>query len=137
MAEHSSRAAQIDQLHEKGYVLIPRFVPAKELRALNEAARVQLAARAPPIEFEADLQYPGAPSSRSAVGGETVRRLLDACARDPVFARCGTAHALRDWMQANGLKDDISLTEFCRLEHHEEDRVAFLNSVKRAKKENK
>jgi len=100
MAEHSPRAAQFDQLHEKGYVLVPRFVPADDLRALNEVARVQLAARAPPIEFEADLQYPGAPSSRSAVGGETVRRLLDACARDPVFARCGTAHALRDWMQA-------------------------------------
>jgi hypothetical protein len=45
--------------------------------------------------------------------------------------------ALRHWMQANGLKDDISLTEFCRLQHHEEDRVAFLNSLKRAKKENK
>jgi phytanoyl-CoA hydroxylase len=100
MAEHSSRAAQIDQLHERGYVLIPRFVPADELRALNEAAGVQLAARAPPIEFEADLRYPGAPSSRSAAGGGTVRRLLDACARDPVFARCGTAHALRDWMEA-------------------------------------
>ena len=99
MAEQSSRAVQIDQLHERGYVLVPRFVPADELRKLNEVARVQLAARAEPIEFEADLQYLGAPPSRAAVGGETVRRLLDACARDPVFARCGTAPALRDWME--------------------------------------
>ncbi len=100
MAEHSSPTAQIEQLRERGYVLVPRLVPADDLRALNEVARVQLAARAPPIQFEADLQYPGAPPSRSAVGGETVRRLLDACARDPVFARCGTEDAVREWMEA-------------------------------------
>jgi hypothetical protein len=45
--------------------------------------------------------------------------------------------ALRDWMRTNGLKDDISLTAFCRLEQHEEKRVAFLNSVRRANKQSK
>jgi hypothetical protein len=67
---------------------------------LNQAARLQLAARAEPIEFEADLQYPGAPPSRTAVGGETVRRLLDAYGRDPEFAEWARTPALRAWMQA-------------------------------------
>jgi phytanoyl-CoA hydroxylase len=90
--------AQIEQLRDQGYVVAPGFVPLDELTQLNEAARAQLTVRAEPLEFEADLRYPGAPPSRAAVGGETVRRLLDAHARDPVFARSGTAPALRDWM---------------------------------------
>jgi phytanoyl-CoA hydroxylase len=96
----SSSQEQIEQLRDKGYVVVPRFIQADELAKLNEVARVQLAARADPLEFEADLQYPGAPASRAAAGGETVRRLLDAYARDPVFARSGTAPALRRWMEA-------------------------------------
>jgi phytanoyl-CoA hydroxylase len=100
MTPQSSRQEQIDRLRDSGYVVVPRFVPLEELTKLNEVARAHLAARADPLEFEADLQYPGAPPSRTAAGGETVRRLLDAYARDPVFARWGTAPAVRDWMQA-------------------------------------
>src|SRR5216683_1702397 len=100
MAAQPSWQGQIEQLRDKGYAVVPEFVPVDELGRLNEAARAQLAARADPLEFEADLQYPGAPPSRTAAGGDTVRRLLDAHARDPVFARWGTAPALREWMKA-------------------------------------
>lgn len=100
LAPKSSRQAQIEFLQSHGYVVLPRFVPVDALTKLNEAARAQLIAGADPIEFEADLQYPGAPTSRAAAGGETVRRLLDAYGRDPVFARCGTAPELRVWMEA-------------------------------------
>jgi phytanoyl-CoA hydroxylase len=100
MTPQSSRQAQIEQLRDQGYVVVPRFVPLDELTKLNETARAQLTGRAEPLEFEADLRYPGAPPSRAAAGGETVRRLLDAYARDPVFARWGTAPALCEWMHA-------------------------------------
>jgi phytanoyl-CoA hydroxylase len=100
MAPQPSLQGQIDRLRDQGYVVVPRFVPLDELTKLNEAARAQLTARADPLEFEADLRYPGAPPSRAAAGGDTVRRLLDAYARDPVFARWGTAPALREWMKA-------------------------------------
>ena len=100
MAGLSSCRAQIDELRERGYVIAPRFVPTDALARLNEVARAQLAARDEPLEFEADLQYPGAPASRAALGGETVRRLLDAYGRDPVFAEWGTAPELREWMEA-------------------------------------
>ena len=82
MTSESSLNTQIDQLREKGFVVIPRFVADDGLGELNAAARMQLRDRVPPIEFEADLRYPGAPPSRAAAGGETVRRLLDAYARD-------------------------------------------------------
>jgi phytanoyl-CoA hydroxylase len=100
LALQSSRHAQIETLRDKGYVVLPRFVPLDGLRQLNEAAREQLAARAQPLEFEADLRYPGAPASRMAPGGETVRRLLDAYGRDPALARWGCAPELRGWMEA-------------------------------------
>lgn len=89
---------QIEQLREVGYVVAPRFVTSDGIAKLNQAARVQLAARAAPLELEADLQYPGAPASRSAAGGETVRRLLGAYDRHPEFAKWGTVPQLRDWM---------------------------------------
>ena len=98
--ERVSCDAQIEELREKGFVVVPGFVPADALGELNDAARKQLSARADPLEFEADLQYPGAPLSRTAQGGETVRRLLDAYGRDPLFARWSRAPELRHWMEA-------------------------------------
>jgi phytanoyl-CoA hydroxylase len=92
--------AQIAELNQRGYVVVPGFVPDRELAELNEAARSQLAARGQPLELEADLHYPGAPPSRDAVGGETVRRLLDAYARDPAFSARAVAPAVRRWMEA-------------------------------------
>jgi phytanoyl-CoA hydroxylase len=99
--ENASRGPDLQQqtLRERGYVVVPRFVAPQALTQLNRAARMQLAARAEPIEFEADLQYPGAPRSRTAAGGETVRRLLDAYGRDAEFAERAAAPELRAWMR--------------------------------------
>lgn len=99
MDSDSSIDAQIERLRLNGYVVIPGFVPPDALATLNALARSQLDAGADPLELEADLQYPGAPSSRSAAGGRTVRRLLDAYARDPAFARWAAAPRLARWMQ--------------------------------------
>src|SRR5262249_37815575 len=96
--------AQLEQqlavLRDVGYAVLPRFVPEADLIELNAVARRQLASRAAPLELEADLQYPGAPGSRASLGGETVRRLLDAYRRDESFARWGTGGAVRTWMEA-------------------------------------
>ena len=99
MAIQPPRQAQIAELRDQGYLVVPRFVAADRLAELNEIARGQLAVRTPPVELEADLRYPGAPPSHAAAGGETVRRLLDAYGRDPEFARCATAPGLRQWME--------------------------------------
>jgi phytanoyl-CoA hydroxylase len=91
---------EIEQLRDKGYTVVPGFVPPDALAKLNEVAQAQLAARAPPLELEADLKYPGAPRSHAAAGGETVRRLLDAYARHREFAAWATASKVRTWMEA-------------------------------------
>ena len=91
---------EIDALREEGYVLVPRLVPEGALKHLNEIVRTQLHARAEPLELEADLRYPGAPKSRDAAGGGTVRRLLDAYARDPAFAACAVTPPVREWMES-------------------------------------
>ncbi len=95
-----SRQTQIDGLRDAGFVILPALVPAEALFSLNQVGRMQLSTRAAPLELEADLQYPGAPRSPQAAGGETVRRLLGAYDRDRVFARWATAPAIRDWMWA-------------------------------------
>ena len=91
---------QIERLRDRGYVIVPGFVEQERIERLRRAAEAQLIARCAPLELEADLQYPGAPASRTAAGGETVRRLLDAYGRDPLFAGQATAPRLSAWMQA-------------------------------------
>jgi phytanoyl-CoA hydroxylase len=91
---------QIATLKAEGFVVVPRFVPDDALEALRRVALRELAARVPPFELEADLKYPGAPTSHDAAGGQTLRRLLDAYDRDSAFARRAAAPELRDWMRA-------------------------------------
>ncbi|MAT65287.1 MAG: phytanoyl-CoA dioxygenase [Gammaproteobacteria bacterium] len=68
-----------------GYVIVRNLAPPALMQRLLEVAEAQLAAQAPPLEFEADLHYPGAPASREQAGGRTVRRLLRAQSRDWAF----------------------------------------------------
>jgi phytanoyl-CoA hydroxylase len=96
---NTSVKEQVAQLREVGFVQIPQFIPTDELTRLNAVTREQLRERRAPLELEADLRYPGAPPSRDAAGGETVRRLLDAYQRNPAYAHWGTAPAVRSWME--------------------------------------
>ncbi len=43
-----------------------------------------------PVEYEADVGYPGSPASRTAEGGDTPRRLRHALTRGPEFRRWAT-----------------------------------------------
>jgi len=79
------------QFAEAGFVVVPQLASVQRVRELREVALTQLAAGVAPAEYEAALHYPGAPASRDAPGGATVRRLLQAYARDPAF---------RDWALA-------------------------------------
>ena len=66
-----------------------------------------------PIEYEADLQYPGAPVSRAAAGGRTARRLRQAHSRGAVFT---------EWLQhpdvVGRLKQLLGTPLYCPLAHH-------------------
>ncbi len=53
-----------------------------------------LAASIAPLEYEAQVRYPGAPASLGAPGGRTVRRLLQASARETQFRQWATSPEL-------------------------------------------
>lgn len=97
--QSESIRAQVAELRERGFVVSPGLVSAEQCAALKRVAERQLQDAAQPVEFEADLRYPGAPESKHAPGGHTVRRLLDAYARDPAFAARATAPEIGEWMR--------------------------------------
>lgn len=84
--QSESIRAQVAELRERGFVVARGLVGEQQCATLRQIAERQLREAAEPIEFEADLRYPGAPESKHAPGGHTVRRLLDAYSRDPAFA---------------------------------------------------
>jgi len=87
-------AEQLEQFGATGLVIVPQLVTPARVSELRDVARAHLAANTGPAEYEADLHYPGAPPSREAPGGTTVRRLLQAYARHPVFRDCASSPAL-------------------------------------------
>src|ERR1700731_4535250 len=90
---------QIATLHDTGYVIVRGLLGPGRVARLRAIGQAQLARREAPLEYEADLRYPGAPQSRTATGGATVRRLLDAYARDAEFAACATDAQISQWLQ--------------------------------------
>lgn len=90
----SFSAGELAQFDNDGYVVVRRLADATTCAIMLAKAKRDLAAGAPPLEYEADTGYPGAPASREAPGGRTVRRLLQAYARSAEFARWQIAPAL-------------------------------------------
>lgn len=99
MAEHFSKRGQVELLRQHGFVVVPGLLPAERCEAIKQAARAELVQLQGPVELEADLRYPGAPQSHAAPGGNTVRRLLDAYARNALYRQWATSTAIRNWME--------------------------------------
>jgi phytanoyl-CoA hydroxylase len=78
---------EIDTFKEQGFLIVRGLANAETRAALLSVGMKHLADAVAPIEFEADTHYPGAPASRTAAGGLTVRRLLKVFARDKVFRK--------------------------------------------------
>lgn len=76
---------ELAQFERDGYVIVRGLAPVATVAQLRAVALTHLAEPRPPVEYETDTQYPGAPPSIDAPGGRTVRRLLQAYARDAVF----------------------------------------------------
>lgn len=89
--------------------LADESVQQRMLKAIHDGIERQIE----PIEYEADLQYPGAPSDRNAQGGRTPRRLLQAHGRGAVFT---------EWLVHPGITGRLSgllgSPLYCPLAHH-------------------
>jgi phytanoyl-CoA hydroxylase len=86
--------AEVERFARDGYLVARDLAPEASRARMLELAQAHLAAAVEPLEYEADVQYPGAPASHDAPGGRTVRRLLQAYARDPAYRAWASAPAL-------------------------------------------
>ncbi len=88
---------EVEQFHRDGFFIVRGLGEPALLETMRDVTRTHLQEPIDPVEFEADVHYPGAPESRAAAGGQTVRRLLMAHARHPVFTQwlCRTGVAGR------------------------------------------
>lgn len=79
-------ASQIEQFQEQGFLVLRSLVPAAICDVMQSITEAHLQAAVEPLEFEAEVGYPGAPASLSAPGGRTVRRLRGAYQRHRCFS---------------------------------------------------
>lgn len=77
--------AEVQQFHQQGYLIVRKLADEAALQSMLAITLEHLAREIEPVEFEAELHYPGAPSSLAAEGGRTIRRLKQAHARGVVF----------------------------------------------------
>lgn len=83
--------AEFEHFQRAGYVIARGLVSRSRCEELKALARRHLAGQVAPLEFEAQVKYPGSPASLDAPGGRTVRRLLQACARDKAYRQWATS----------------------------------------------
>ena len=81
----SLNLAQIQQFKIVGYLILPNVLDQQTREKLRALTDTHLQQRVEPFELEAEVKYPGAPSSVDAQGGSTIRRLQQAFHRDQAF----------------------------------------------------
>ncbi len=78
---------EVEQFRRDGFVVVRGLVGDAELARMLAVTERGLREEIAPVEYEAELHYPGAPESLQAVGGRTIRRLKQAHSRDFIFTQ--------------------------------------------------
>jgi phytanoyl-CoA hydroxylase len=81
---------ELAQFDRDGFLIARGLVARSSCEAMKSVARRHLSANIEPLEYESQVRYPGAPASFDAPGGRTVRRLLQAYARDELYRHWAT-----------------------------------------------
>ncbi len=87
---------QLDQFTRDGFVIVRGLAGRQLCERMKPLAQRHLAQDVQPVEYEAQTKYPGSPASLDAPGGRTVRRLLQAYGRDPLFGDWATSRVIGD-----------------------------------------
>lgn len=85
---------EYESFNKHGFLVLRHFAPKADLEALQSLAQQQLANPEQPLELEAAVGYPGAPTHATADGGNTVRRQLGAYVRQPLYKAWATRPAI-------------------------------------------
>ncbi len=76
---------QLEQFRQDGYLVFRGMAAPAICEQMLAVTQRHLREAVAPLEYEAEVGYPGAPDSLDAPGGRTVRRLRRAYGRDQVF----------------------------------------------------
>jgi phytanoyl-CoA hydroxylase len=112
-ASEAFSPAEVAQFERDGYFIARRMVSDTLLARMLEVTRDGLHREVPPVEYEADLHYPGAPPSLEAAGGHTIRRLKQALSRDFCFVEWAASAPL-----VNRLRQLLGPSVVMPLAHH-------------------
>lgn len=92
-------ATDLDNFSRDGYVVVRGLTGSEFVGRMRAVTDDGLRRLIGPIEYEADVKYPGSPESLDARGGRTVRRLKQAFTRDYVFLEWVTQPAILGRLQ--------------------------------------
>ena len=110
---HPLTPEQIAQFRRDGFLVFRQLAPASDCAAMLDIVRDHLQRAVPPVEYEAEVGYAGAPRSLDAPGGRTVRRLRAAYGRHPRFRAWAEEPRILTWLRQL-LEEPVCLT----LAHH-------------------
>ncbi len=94
-----------------GYLVCRNSLPAELVNTLRTTAEAALAPPLAPVEYEAEVGYPGSPQSLHAAGGKTPRRLLQAYSRDAAFRDAARHPAITERLQRFIGSERIALSQ--------------------------
>jgi phytanoyl-CoA hydroxylase len=103
--------AELMQFHDQGYLVRPAMIPEDYCTHLHTVVEQQLQDVIQPVEFEVDVQYPGAPVTVEEEGGRTIRRLLGAYRRHPLFKELATLDTTTQILKALFNQPAIKLSQ--------------------------
>lgn len=103
---------ELAQFQQDGFLIVRNMASADLVQRMRNITMQGVERRVAPLEFEAELQYPGAPANE-AEGSDTIRRLKQAHSRDYVFTEWLLNPLLR-----NRLKQILGQQVVCPLAHH-------------------
>ena len=78
---------EYDFFHINGFLVKRKFIETDYIQQLQNKVINHLNNRVKPYELEQEVHYPGSPKTVEEKGGDTIRRLLLAYTRDPVFTK--------------------------------------------------
>ncbi len=112
MSQHAADSTLDNrQFAEQGYLVRRGLCPADLCETLGRVTGEHLREVRGPVEFEADVGYPGAPESKSDEGGLTVRRLLSACSRDASYRQWATSAEVFEQLSSLFGRSDIEVSQ--------------------------
>jgi phytanoyl-CoA hydroxylase len=104
---------QISDFQQQGFLVLPKLSTTAYCAQVLAFAKQELANTTLPVEFESEIGYPGAPSNKSAPGGETIRRLLRVAQSNKLITEWAIGSAL-----STSLKQLLGEPIFLSQAHH-------------------